>query len=99
MGGPQKSPPYTLDQADYVLLVSGGDGLQNTYVALVDAQGGEELTRRTGKKDNAFERVQVDCSAWKGKTVFLRIVDKATGPWGHINFGGMYEDPLKLFEN
>jgi len=29
----------------------------------------------------------------------INRVDKATRPWGHINFGGMYDDPLKSFEN
>jgi hypothetical protein len=94
-----ESPTFKLAKADYVLLVSGGDDLRNTYVALVDAQSGQELVRRTGKQDNTFQRVQVDCSDWTGKEVFIRIVDQAKAPWGHINFGGMYEDPLKLFEH
>jgi len=93
-----ESRPFTLEKADYVLFVSGGNDLQNLYVALVDARSGEELARRTGKQDNSLERVQVGGSDWIGKEVFIRIVDKATGPWGHINFGGMYEDPLKLFD-
>ena len=42
---------------------------------------------------------RADCSDWTGKGVFIRIVDKGAGPWGHINFGGMYEDPLKLFDH
>ena len=94
-----ESPAFTLDTADYVLFVSGGNDQQNLYVALVDAQTGDELVRRTGKQDNAFERVQVDCSAWIGKQAFIRVADKAVGTWGHINFGGMYEDPLKLFDD
>jgi hypothetical protein len=92
-----ESPAFTLEKADYVFFVSGGNDLQHLYVALVDAQSGRELARRTGKQDNTLERAQMDCSAWTGKDVFIRIVDKATGNWGHINFGGMYEDPMKLF--
>lgn len=34
-----------------------------------------------------------------GKEVFVRVVDEATGGWGHINFGGMYEDPMRLFDD
>ena len=93
-----ESPAFTLARADYVLFVSGGDDLQNLYVALIDAQTGDELARRTGKQDNSLQRVQVDCSASLGREVFIRIVDKAAGGWGHINFGGIYEDPMKLFD-
>ena len=85
-----------------VLQADGGTrtaSVTGAYVALVDAKTGEELARRTGKQDNSFQRVQVDCSASIGKEVFVRIVDKATGGWGHINFGGIYEDPMKLFDN
>ena len=32
-----------------------------------------------------------------GKEALIRVVDKATGGWGHINFSGMYEDPMRLF--
>jgi hypothetical protein len=94
-----ESPPFKIEKADYVPFVSGGDDLQNVYVSLVDAQSGEELVRRTGKQDNGLQRSQLDCTAWLGKEASIRIVDQATGPWGHINFGGMYEDPLKLFDD
>jgi len=101
--GVVESPTFTLEKADYVLLVSGGNDLQSLYIAIVDAQTGEELARHTGKQDNALERVQVHCSASIGTDVFIRIVDKATGGWGHINFGGMYEgtmkEPMKLFDD
>jgi hypothetical protein len=88
-----------LEETNYVFFVSGGDGPRNLYIALVDSQTGEELVRFSGKQDNTFERVHVDCSAWIGRDVRLRIVDQATGPWGHINFGGVYEDPMRLFSD
>jgi hypothetical protein len=94
-----ESPVFTLDQDSYILLVSGGDDRQNVYVALIEAGTGKQIARLTGKNDNTFEKIPVDCSGAKGKRVFIRIVDKTTVPWGHINFGGMYEDPLALYND
>ncbi|MHC4297312.1 MAG: hypothetical protein ACYS7Y_08435 [Planctomycetota bacterium] len=39
---------------------------------------------------NRFETEYIDSRQWKRKKVFIRIVDKARGGWGHINFGGIY---------
>jgi len=30
-----------------------------------------------------------------GKRVRVRVVDTATGGWGHVNFGGMFVDTSK----
>jgi hypothetical protein len=37
-----------------------------------------------------FDFDNVDTRKWKGKKVFIRIIDKARTGWGHINFGGVY---------
>jgi hypothetical protein len=92
--GAIESPIFTIEEKSYILLVSGGNDRQNVYVALIEAETGNQITRLTGKRDNTFKKAPVDCSAMLGKRAFVRIVDKATAPWGHINFGGMYEDPL-----
>ena len=92
--GAIESPVFTIEEKSYILLVSGGNDRQNVYVALIEAETGNQITRLTGKRDNTFEKAPVECSTMLGKKAFVRIVDKATAPWGHINFGGMYEDPL-----
>ena len=94
-----ESPVFTLEQDSYILFVSGGDDRQNVYVALIEAGTEKQIARLTGKNDNTFEKIPVDCSGAKGKRVFIRIVDKTTVPWGHINFGGMYEDPLAPYND
>ncbi|TWU38306.1 glycoside hydrolase family protein [Novipirellula artificiosorum] len=92
-----QSPEFILDSEGYILLVSGGNDLQKLYVALVESESGKELVRVTGKDSNALQKVFVDCTGLKGKQAFLRIVDDATVRWGHINFGGIYQDPLRSF--
>jgi hypothetical protein len=89
-----ESPAFTIDKESYILFVSGGDDSQKVCVVLVDAENGNELARLTGENDNAFRRAQVGCPGSADKKAFIRIVDDAAGPWGHINFGGIYEDPL-----
>ncbi len=85
-----ESPTFTLTHDRYMLFVSGGAGATDRYVALVEA-GGAELVRLTGGGSNTFSETIIDVSAHAGKTVQIRVVDQATGGWGHINFGGMFE--------
>jgi hypothetical protein len=95
--GVVESPVFTLASERYVLLVSGGNDPNNLYVALVEAETGNELARVTGDGTNSMRKAVVDCAGSKGKNAVVRIVDEATHGWGHINFGGIYEDPLKPY--
>ena len=88
--GEIESPEFVLAQDRYALLVSGGSDKDKTYVSVVEAPGRRELARYCGRDDNALEAQQFDASAHKGKRVRLRIVDRGTGKWGHINFGGIF---------
>ncbi|NLE37023.1 MAG: hypothetical protein GX621_03265 [Pirellulaceae bacterium] len=94
-----ESPAFTLEKKSYVLLVSGGKNRNRVYVALIDADTGEELLRLTGDNGNLLRRHVADCSQWQGRKVLVRVVDRATDSWGHVNFGGIYENPLGDFEN
>lgn len=88
-----QSPPFTVEANRYFLVVSGGGDREKTYVALVTEEGNEEIARVTGSgNSNHFEPIAVDLSRHHGKTVRVRIVDNATGGWGHINLGGVYSD-------
>ncbi len=92
-----QSPVFTLASEGYILFVSGGNDPQNLYVALIEAETGEELARLTGDGTNSLKKTFLDCTGSKGKRAFVRVVDNAIGGWGHINFGGIYEDPLKPY--
>jgi len=85
-----ESPVFTVEDDGYIMLVSGGSDMGATYVSLVEAENNRELMRLIGKQSNRFDVEYVDTRKWKDRKVFIRIVDKAKGGWGHINFGGIY---------
>jgi hypothetical protein len=71
--------------------VSGGADQSKLYVALVDAESGKELTRSGSLcNSNQFQPQLLHTGHAIGRTVFVRIVDKSSDGWGHINFGGLY---------
>jgi hypothetical protein len=86
-----ESPAVTLDADKHLLLVSGGRDKTRCYVSVVDAATGAEITRHAGTDHNTFRAVAIDTSKLRGRTVKVRVVDRATGGWGHINFGGLFE--------
>ncbi len=65
-------------------LINGGRDTANLYVALVKANGGQILFKETGRNSEAFQRVFWDASAYLGQDVYIRIVDQATGGFGHL---------------
>jgi levanase len=87
-----ESPAFTLTASRHIFCVSGGSDRENTYVALVDAESGEQLLRLAGTNSNRFEALPVDLSKYTGRQVRIRIVDRAKGSWGHINFGGLFAE-------
>ncbi|MCL4202985.1 MAG: hypothetical protein KJ000_10830 [Pirellulaceae bacterium] len=92
-----ESPVFALQPKRYLLSVSGGKDVEKVYVALIHAETGKEIARVTGENRNAFQKYPVDVPATASGKAYVRIVDQATAPWGHINFGGMYEDSLSQY--
>jgi hypothetical protein len=43
------------------------------------------MLRATGRNEEQMRRVDWDVSRYAGKTARFRIVDQASGPWGHVN--------------
>jgi hypothetical protein len=89
-----EGPAFRLEKGGYSLYASGGRDRQRLFVAIVDEETGDELVRLTGERNNQMKKTRVDCKMWLGRKVFVRVVDSASTSWGHINFGGMFEDPL-----
>ena len=83
--GEVRSPVFIVDADAMALLVGGGNDLQKTYVALCDTDGDKELLKAAGKEAEAMEEVVWDVSKFKGRRLYLKVVDKAAGRWGHIN--------------
>ncbi|MCY3024120.1 MAG: GH116 family glycosyl-hydrolase, partial [Planctomycetota bacterium] len=83
--GELRSPVAVVDTDIIGLLVGGGEDLKSTYVALCDADGDKELLKAAGRNAEAMTEIVWDVSKFKGKTVYVKIVDRSTGGWGHIN--------------
>ena len=82
--GVLESPVFTLTGADMALLVGGGDHPE-TYVALCTLDD-KEVFKAHGKRTEVMQRVQWRAPDLVGERVFLRIVDRHTGSWGHVTF-------------
>ncbi|MFI5893501.1 GH32 C-terminal domain-containing protein [Actinoplanes sp. NPDC051513] len=84
--GTLTSSPFQLSGSGQVsFLLGGGNDATNLYVALVRAGDGAILFRATGRNEENYQRVSWDASAQLGQTLSLRVVDNATGGWGHLN--------------
>ncbi|WP_139905568.1 cell wall-binding repeat-containing protein [Clostridium thermarum] len=68
-------------------LVGGGNDINNLYVTLVRADDDTELPgcKTTGPEDEGYMRVTWDASAYIGEIVYIKIADKRSGGFGHIN--------------
>jgi len=81
--GEMLSKTFTIDRRYIGMLVGGGGYSDSTYVALV--VDGKEVRRATGKFTEHLDMVAWDVSDLKGKQAAIRIVDRNSGGWGHIN--------------
>ncbi|WP_370297857.1 GH32 C-terminal domain-containing protein [Ammoniphilus sp. YIM 78166] len=69
------------------LLIGGGNDSTNLYVSLVRATDDKELIRQSNTKfaNEQYRRYVWDASKFLGEVVYIKVVDNATGGWGHIN--------------
>ncbi|MDB5103483.1 MAG: beta-fructosidase, levanase/invertase [Fibrobacteres bacterium] len=80
--GTLESPPFTL-QRDYLnFLAGGGSHADQTRVELI--VDGKVVLTASGIETESLFWVTWDIKPWTGKSARLRIVDEATGGWGHI---------------
>src|SRR5947208_11355142 len=85
-------PQGTLTSASFkvthpwaAFLVGGGPH-PTTCVELVRRDTGKVFLRASGRERENMHRVVVDLAEHHGKEVFLRLVDRHSGHWGHVNF-------------
>lgn len=83
--GTLTSAPFVLDKPFAVFLVGGG-GNASTRVEIVAVDGGDIVYTTSGKDDEHMHQVSVDLREHLGEQLFVRLVDEATGHWGHLNF-------------
>ncbi len=80
--GTLTSAPFTITAPQLSFLVGGGSS-DKTRVELV--VNGAAVLRASGKNTETMARVTWDLTPFSGKQAMLRIVDEASGGWGHIN--------------
>ncbi len=76
------SPLFVANSGKMTFRVGGGAG-QSTYVALCTVEG-KEVMRARGVNDQVMQEAIWDLTPYAGKKMFLKVVDHATGGWGHI---------------
>ena len=77
-----ESPVFKLEGAEISLAVSGGKG-PDTYIALCTLEG-EEVRKVHGRDSEIFFPHKWEVPELVGKPVFVRLVDRSRGSWGHI---------------
>ncbi|TYP71890.1 beta-fructofuranosidase [Paenibacillus methanolicus] len=84
--GVLKSETFTLGGNGAIdFLIGGGNDSNNLYVALVRASDGAELMKATGNNNEAYSRITWNAASYVGTSCYIKIVDHATGGFGHIN--------------
>ena len=81
-----QSPTFVIHGEKASFLASGGYDPESLYVGLFDADSKELLLSAGGPQGPQMKRTTWDVGGLKGKAVFLRVVDKNVGGWGHLTF-------------
>jgi putative membrane-bound dehydrogenase-like protein len=70
----------------YASFLVGGGPHATTCVELVLKETGQVFHRASGLEEEDLKREVVDLGKYRGKEMFIRLVDRHTGHWGHVNF-------------
>src|SRR5262249_57627897 len=81
--GTLTSVPFKVTHPWASFLVGGGPHAE-TCVELVRKDTGEVFYRVSGMEEENLRRVEVDLRKHQGKDIFIRLVDRHSGHWGHI---------------
>jgi len=84
--GTLTSAPFKVTHPWASFLVGGGPHDLETCVELVDVATKAVFFRAAGLEEEDLRRVVVDLSKVQGKEIQVRVVDRHTGHWGHVNF-------------
>ncbi|MBY0457691.1 MAG: HEAT repeat domain-containing protein, partial [Gemmataceae bacterium] len=82
--GTLTSVPFKVTHPWASFLIGGGPHPLETCVEIVS--GKDVIFRAAGLEEEDMRRVAVDLTKHQGKEIFIRVVDKHAGGWGHINF-------------
>jgi putative membrane-bound dehydrogenase-like protein len=98
--GPQgslTSVPFPVSHPYASFLVGGGAG-GALRVEIVRSDTGDVVFSASGRSAEEMRPVVADLRDLSGKEIFVRIVDRASAGWGHINFDHFrfHDEPPKL---
>jgi putative membrane-bound dehydrogenase-like protein len=83
--GTLTSVPFQVTYPWASFLIGGGPWPE-TCVELVRSDKRELISRTSGREEEDMRRIAIDLRPHLGKTIFIRLVDKHSGHWGHVNF-------------
>src|SRR4051812_14868234 len=83
--GTLTSVPFKVSHPWASFLIGGGPH-ETTRVELVRKDSGEVFHRAPGLENERMMREVVNLQAHRGKEIFIRLVDRSSGGWGHLNF-------------
>lgn len=83
--GTLTSAPFRVTHPWATFLVGGGSH-PSTTVELVDKETDQVISRTSGRDEEDMHRVSIDLRPFRKREIFIRLVDKNSGGWGHINF-------------
>jgi hypothetical protein len=81
--GTLTSEPFTLEAPNISFLIGGGCKVKDVGVELL--VDGKSVRQATGKCNESMQRLSWDVSDMVGQTAQIRIYDRASKGWGHIN--------------
>ncbi len=84
--GTLTSVPFKVTHPWASFLVGGGPHTLQTCVELVNKETDKVFFRASGDERENMHRVAADLKDLQGKEIFIRLIDKHSGGWGHINF-------------
>ncbi len=83
--GTLTSAPFKVTHPWASFRVGGGPHAE-TCVELVRKETGEVIFTASGMEEENLRQVEADLRKHMGQEIFIRLVDRHTGHWGHINF-------------
>lgn len=83
--GTLTSVPFSVTHPWGSFLFAGGPHT-TTVVELVRNDSRAVFFRTAGTETENLERMAVDLQSHLGKEIFIRLVDRHSGGWGHVNF-------------
>lgn len=87
--GTLSSPNFSIDRDFIAFRIGGGDYERHCCLELLIE--GRVVRSATGRHSDRLQPQSWDVRDLKGKRAQLRIVDRASGDWGHINVDGLVQ--------